>query len=244
MLDLKKSFDRLVVIEGSDGSGKTVQSALLCDYLKRRNYDVHLLDFPDYESKTGELVKAMLRGEFGDDAAKLNPYFTSPMYGIDRFQKLKKVFEENKFEPMDIGICNRYTMSNLIHQGARIRRMSDFKKYYEWLANFEFECLGLPEPICTIYLELPFEVSRANIIKRSEHEGTEIDINETEEYLSIVSKNVERIKMSGFGSNWHFINCYDQANGIMRPVNDIHDEIVDVVFTAFKIAETVRSHFD
>ena len=101
---------KLIVIEGSDGSGKTVQSALLHSYLQDNGVNSKILNFPDYESDTGKLVKSMLSGTFGKDPVTLNPYFTSSMYSIDRKQLWERIKSEKWFDDVDvfvIDICCR-----------------------------------------------------------------------------------------------------------------------------------------
>jgi dTMP kinase len=79
----------LVVIEGTDGSGKATQTKLLVDRLKKDSYIVRTYDFPQYGKKSAELVKKYLRGEFGtakEVGPRLGSFF---MHGIEK-QPLRK----------------------------------------------------------------------------------------------------------------------------------------------------------
>ena len=227
MINLNDFIDNLIVIEGSDGSGKTVQTALLADAINRQMGKgfAKILNFPDYDSQTGQLVQSMLTGKYGGDAKDLNPYFTSPMYSIDRYQYFQKLKNEN--DHIHIAICNRYTMSNLIHQGARISDTNDFISYWNWLYDFEFNKLGLPKPNTVIYLWLPSSVSVSNINRRNKETNRIIDINETEEYLSLVEENVNRIR--GI-TDWDFIYCTDfnEETHMLSPMR-IHSSIIDLL---------------
>ena len=227
---IQNMFDELIVIEGSDGSGKATQAQLLLERIRNsevskmildENRFARILDFPDYNSKTGELITHMLMGGYGNDAKNLNPYFTSPMYGLDRFQYLQKLYSDCNH--ISIGICNRYTDSNLIHQGARIKNNDGLISYWAWLCDFEYNRLKLPFPDHTIFLYVPAYVSLENIRRRSKEDNREMDINETEEYLTIVDRHISRISSM---TDWHIINCYDESAGKMRPIEDIHNEIV------------------
>lgn len=217
-------FDKLIVIEGSDGCGKATQAALLkerFDKIMGSDFSA-ILDFPNYESKTGELITYMLIGGYENDSKNLNPYFTSPMYSLDRFQYLQRINRSGVH--INVGICNRYTDSNLIHQGARIENLNELISYWNWLYDFEFNKLKLRKPDITIFLYVPAYVSIANIEQRAlEDKNRVIDINETAEYLNLVEKNIQRIKPL---ANWHIIDCFDEDKGEMRSIQDIHSEII------------------
>lgn len=68
---------KLVVIEGSDGSGKATQTKLLFEYLKEQGRNVRMVSYPDYDSPSSSLVKMYLGSEFGHDPYSVNAYVTS-----------------------------------------------------------------------------------------------------------------------------------------------------------------------
>ena len=219
---MQRLFKDLIVIEGSDGSGKKTQSEMLKKYLDDNTTAIAtLLDFPDYDSDTGHLVGAMLSGKFGDDAAELNSYFTSPMYSLDRYQYFLKLIRDNPYERKSIGICNRYTDSNLIHQGCRLNG-TELMEYWSWLYDFEYNKLGIPKPSIVLYLDLPFEISYQNVVDRAKENGIETDINEQESYMKMVYDHVHRIHTF---AGWRMINCFDGYRNRMRTREEIHEEI-------------------
>lgn len=221
---------KLIVIEGSDGSGKMVQTALLQSYLSDTvGVKSKILSFPDYQSDTGKLIKSMLSGTFGKDAESLNPYFTSAMYSIDRKQKWEEVKKEKDFDETDIFICNRYMQSNLIHQGARIIDPKELDSFYWWLKDFEYDRLELPKPDLIVYLYLPYEICLRNIERRSKEEGRMIDINESESYMKKVQLNLDRMIREEMISDWEFINCANEDNSGMRSIMDIKSDVIDIV---------------
>ena len=85
---------KLIVIEGTDASGKQTQSELLYEYLKSGNTKVMKLIFPDYESRSSELVKMYLEGCFGKDADSVPPKIASVFYAADRYASYKTKWEE------------------------------------------------------------------------------------------------------------------------------------------------------
>ena len=220
---MKRLFTDLVVIEGSDGSGKKTQSTILIRQLKQYTNNAILLDFPDYDSKTGKLVKSMLDGEFSNKAEDLNAYFTSPMYSIDRYQYLKRMclnYSNGYRTNYPIAIANRYTQSNLIHQGARLFA-DDLIEYWNWLYDFEYNKLCIKKPSVVVYLYLPYEKCFEMIHHRAEEENTTIDINETKEYLALVDDNIKRLRHI---VDWKFVECLNE-NGEMKSAGEINREI-------------------
>ena len=57
---------KLIVFEGTDGSGKATQAKLLAAHLAGSGRRVMEITFPDYESDSSALVKMYLSGQFGD----------------------------------------------------------------------------------------------------------------------------------------------------------------------------------
>ena len=87
---------RIIVIEGTDGSGKKTQTELLYKYLKEQGENVILQSFPNYESASSAPVKMYLNGELGENANCLDAYATSALFAVDRvctWQKLKEAYE-------------------------------------------------------------------------------------------------------------------------------------------------------
>lgn len=111
---------RLIVIEGSDGSGKATQAKKLYDKLVRENKKVKKVEFPNYKSESSALIKMYLSGEFGKDPDSVNPYASSTFYAVDRFASYKKDWEKFYLKG-GIIIADRYTTSNMIHQAAKIK---------------------------------------------------------------------------------------------------------------------------
>ena len=73
---------RLIVIEGTDSSGKETQTAMLFERLSEKISNIRKISFPNYESPACAPVKMYLAGDFGTDAEKVNPYPASTMYAI------------------------------------------------------------------------------------------------------------------------------------------------------------------
>ncbi len=63
---------KLIVIEGTDCSGKFTQLNLLTERLKSLPSAVASFDFPNYDSPTGKVVRMHIDGEFGS-ASEVSP---------------------------------------------------------------------------------------------------------------------------------------------------------------------------
>src|SRR3989344_8561538 len=74
-----------IVLEGSDGSGKTTQFNLLAERLRAAGHDVDTYSFPRYEEPSSYFVNRYLNGEYGP-ATEVSPYTASLFYALDRFE--------------------------------------------------------------------------------------------------------------------------------------------------------------
>ena len=99
---------KLIIIEGSDGSGKATQTKKLYDRLEAENYKIKKVEFPNYNSESSALVKMYLRGDFGKNATDVDPYVCSTFYAVDRYASFKTGWEEF-YNNGGIIICDRYT---------------------------------------------------------------------------------------------------------------------------------------
>ncbi len=68
---------KLIVFEGTDGSGKATQSKLLFERLQREGVDCRKLNFPRYGEKSAALVELYLGGAFGTHPSDVNAYAAS-----------------------------------------------------------------------------------------------------------------------------------------------------------------------
>ncbi len=56
---------KLIVVEGTDCSGKETQTRLLTERLQKENIKVARLSFPMYDTPTGKIIGACLLGKPG-----------------------------------------------------------------------------------------------------------------------------------------------------------------------------------
>ena len=55
---------KFIVIDGTDGSGKTTQANLLIDRLKKSGRNPQMADFPQYNTKSAGMVEEYLSGKY------------------------------------------------------------------------------------------------------------------------------------------------------------------------------------
>ncbi len=170
---------KLIVIDGTDGSGKTTQLNLLAARLKEEGLNVEIADFPQYNTKSAGLVEEYLSGKYGGPN-EVTPYQASVFYAADRFDasfKIKQWLKEGK-----IVLSNRYVSANMGHQGAKIGNSLERKVFFNWLNDFEYQLFGIPRPDLSLILHVPANVSfeLAKNRAREDWKGKTKDIHEND----------------------------------------------------------------
>ncbi len=203
----------IINIEGTDGSGKATQSKILYDYLCAKGYKCKLISFPNYESKSSGAVKMYLNGELGNNY-DLNGYQVSSLYAVDRFVTMKNI----DVAKLDYLILDRYTPSNMIHQSTRIIDRVELDDFLEWVADYEYDRLGLPRPDLTIFLDVPVDISIQFARNRNSlKNGEKKDILEGDEAHLISAYHNAKYIANKF--NWIRIEC--AKNGEIMTVENI-----------------------
>lgn len=211
---------KLIVLEGSDGSGKATQTSRLFERLQNLKIKSMRVSFPNYESESSALIKMYLRGDFGETAESVNPYAASTFYAVDRFASFQTW--RNFYEGDGIVLADRYTGSNMAHQSAKIKRKTDREKFLNWVDDFEFKKLQLPRPDLTFFLDMPPEI--AAMLRRKR--GRE-DIHESD--AAYMQKSYNAYKEIAKKFDWKVINCAE--GNFTRSAVDIHEEIFGVIET-------------
>lgn len=215
---------KLIVFEGTDGSGKSTQFKLLCDRLTGQGAQFHRLVFPQYSEPSSALLRMYLNGEFGSHPTDVNPYAASTFYAVDRYAAWKKVWGE-RYRAGELILSDRYTTSNAIHQGGKLFE-KDQPAFFDWLFDFEYQKLGLPQPDLVIYLDMPTHQSLRLLRSREAATNTKGDIHEVDpDYLALCRQTALRAA-NHYG--WQRIPCVD-GQGQLRTIEDIHQEIWDCV---------------
>ena len=210
---------KLIVLEGTDGSGKSTQFQRLTDRLSQEGRQFQKLVFPQYSEPSSALIRMYLGGEFGARPSDVNAYAASAFYSVDRYASYKKVWGQ-WYESGGLVVSERYTTSNAVHQTSKEppEKQSDFLK---WLYDFEYSKLGLPRPDLVVYLDVPTDFTEKMMRAREAATHTHADSHEQDlEYLA-TCRRTGRAAAEYYG--WTVIGCV--KNGAMRSIDDIHEEI-------------------
>lgn len=168
---------KFIVIDGTDGSGKTTQFNLLIDKLKAEGFDVEIADFPQYNTKSAGLVEEYLSGKYGN-ADEVTPYQSSIFYAVDRFDASFKIREWLKAGK--IVVANRYVSASLGHQGGKIENPLERKVFFNWLYELEYKLFNIPKPDLSLILHVEAEIAQelAKNRHREDWKGKTRDIHE------------------------------------------------------------------
>ncbi len=205
-------------MDGSDGSGKQTQVALLVECLRQQGKKVVSMDFPRYHDKFhGRILKEALQGKFGDFLS-LNPYAASFLYTGDRFEASEEI--KVLLDHGDIVVADRFTTANMIHQGGKLSDPIERQKYLDWITNLEYGYLKLPQPDAILFLRVPVKIS----LKLLEGKKGKDKAEESILYLMQSLACAEAIAPQ-YG--WLMVDC--APDGVMREREDIHQEIVEKI---------------
>ena len=215
---------RLIVFEGTDGSGKSTQFRRLCQRLDGMGRDYQKLVFPQYSEPSSALIRMYLGGEFGTDPNAVNPYAASAFYAVDRYASLKKVWEEY-YRQGGLILTDRYTTSNAVHQAVKCAP-EEREAFLRWLDDFEHEKMGLPRPDGVIYLDMPTEKAVELLRARETATHTQADIHELDTgYLAACRESaLQAAKLLG----WKVLPCVDEG-GALRSIEALHEEIMGLL---------------
>lgn len=219
---------KLIVIEGTDGSGKSTQFARLTQRLSREGHSFQKLVFPQYAEESSALIRMYLNGQFGDKPSDVNAYAASAFYAVDRYASYKKVWGQ-WYENGGLVLSDRYTTSNAVHQASKVSR-EERGEYLGWLYEFEYDKLGLPKPDLTIYLDVPTEYTEKLMRSREASTGTTADIHEKDLSYLATCRAMGREAAAYYG--WTVISCV--RDGAMRSIEDIHEEIYQHIITCLE----------
>ena len=210
---------KLIVIEGTDGSGKSTQFRLLTDRLESEQVKFQKLVFPQYSEPSSALIRMYLGGEFGKSPSDVNAYAASAFYSVDRYASYRKVWGK-WYEEGGLVVSDRYTTSNAVHQASK-EPENKREDFLNWLYDFEYDKLGLPRPDLVIYLDVPSDFTEKMLRHRESETHTHADIHEQDMQYLATCRRMGRAAAEHYG--WTVIRCV--RDGAMRSMEDIHEEI-------------------
>lgn len=211
---------KLIVLEGLDGSGKATQSALLAQVLTARGIACRRISFPNYDSLSSGPVRMYLGGEFGSRPGDVNAYAASAFYAVDRYAGYKSDWGAF-YEAGGLLIADRYTTANAVHQCSKLPR-GQWDAYLDWLFEFEYRRMGIPEPDLVLYLAVDPLLSQELMSGRYAGREEKKDIHERDVAYLEHSRDAAEYCVGRLG--WHRIEC--ERDGAMRPAEEIAAEVL------------------
>tara|TARA_Y100000385_G_C13084080_1_gene635489 strand:- start:1043 stop:1669 length:627 start_codon:yes stop_codon:yes gene_type:complete len=171
---------KFIVIEGTDGSGKSTQIKMLSDRMNELNMPL-LTTLEPTDRPIGKLIRKVLAHEIvvsNDVLAGL--YFSDRLDHLtnDKDGMLKVLSEGTSI------ICDRYYLSSLAY--------NSLNSSMQWVYDLNERCMNLKRPDLTIFLDLEVKES----LRRIEMGRTTVDLFEKEDVLTHVkNKYNEAIDM-------------------------------------------------
>lgn len=221
---------KIIVLEGTECSGKDTQTQLLVHRLKKEGIKVEHLSFPMYDSASGKIVGGPYLGKdyisdsyFKEGVENVDPKVAALYYAADRRYNLKTINEYLR-DGYNL-ILDRYVESNMAHQGCKLLEKDERLKLYNWLETLEYDLLELPKPDLTILLHMPYkkvvELKRGRVGNDDTKNSLVYLKNSEEAYLELASLHNHKV-----------ISCVNKDS--LRDILDIHEEIYNVVKNNWK----------
>lgn len=225
---------KLIVIDGTDGSGKSTQVELLAKALRKEGRIVKLLDFPEYyKNFFGKFIGHCLSEQYYN-WINIHPKIASIAYAADRFESSEKI--RNWLKKGYIVLANRYASANQIHQGGKIANTKKRENFLKWLDEMEYKVFKIPRPDTVFYLNVPIKIILQLIKERNQktsraYTGKKKDIVEGNiPYLTNSNKTANWLAKTQKG--WIKIECV--KNGKIDTRENIHQEIYKKVLKILK----------
>ncbi len=223
---MSESPGKLIVLEGLDGSGKSVQYEMLRDRLMTQKLPVVTVDFPNYESSVfGRLVGRYLNGEFGD-VYEVSPYVSRFLYAGDRLEAQPTLAA--KLQAGHWVLANRYVGSNMAYHSAKLPQ-PERPAFIAWLKRLEFEANRLPRPDLVLFLHAPVATTHRMVAQKTARSYTTAshDIHErNRHFLEIVAE--QYLWLCQNEPNWYRLDVTD-TEGELLPREAIQTRILEVL---------------
>lgn len=209
---------KLIVIEGSDGCGKSTQFNILKENLEKLLPKFRAINFPRYNNQSSYFIKKYLEGHFGKNPKDVNAFAAATFFSLDRYAAFNEEFGENYRDDYVI-LSDRYTTSNAVHQASKV---DNKEEYLEWLFDFEYNKLGIPKPDLVIFLDMPAQYSKRLLHDRG---NQPLDIHELDDEYLQKCYNISLEICEKY--NWKKIHC--TRDNEIRSIEDISWEIMETI---------------
>jgi len=217
------SMGLFIDLEGLDVCGKTTQTELLCKRFEKENIKYKKIKLPDYDSDSSILVRKYLNGDFGKNANDVNAFAASVLFAADRFASYTEKWK-NDYKNGTLIFSDRYTPANALYQMTKLEP-EEWDSYLEWLFDFEYNKIGIPEPTTVVFLDMPVEVSQKLMTSRYNGDESKKDVHECN--VEFLHKCRESALYACKKYGWKVISCAE--NGELLSIETINDRIYDAI---------------
>lgn len=176
----------LIVVEGLDRAGKTVQCQLLLEALQQRGHQVKYIKFPDRNSLTGKIINGYLQGQAQQDDHSIHLLFSA-----NRWEAAQRI-RSDLSDGITI-IVDRYSYSGAVYSAAK--ENPDLSLEWAWQPE-----VGLPRPGLLLFLS----ISSEEAAKRG---GYGEERYETDAMQNKVRHLFERLLSMNHGHDIHVIDA-------------------------------------
>jgi len=204
---------KLIVIDGTDGSGKATQTNLLIERMKREKLPVETMSFPRYGTSFCVPIEAYLHGELGP-ADQINAQTASLFYAIDRCAA-KGTLDTWLASGVNV-VLDRYVTSNMGHQGGKIKSFEKRAEFFRWDDELEFVRLGLPRPVLNVILHVP----TATTLQLVDGRGNKKDMHESDPDHLLAAERTY-LEIAEMFEGFSLIECVE--NGQLLTVEQVHE---------------------
>lgn len=214
---------KLIVLCGTDGSGKATQTKFLVEKLCDSGFASETCDFPQYGKPSCYFVERYLNGVYGT-ADEVGPYRASLFYALDRYEKsfeMHRLLEAGKHI-----VSNRYVSANQAHQGSKLSDRKEREQFLAWIDKLEYGILDIPRPDLTLVLYVPPHIGQKLVEQKTENReylrGKTKDIHE--DNLHHLEQTAEvYLELAEKYAHWLTIHCTE--NEIMKSREVIAQEV-------------------
>ena len=217
---------KLIVIEGTDCSGKETQAKMAVEKLRKKGINIFTYGFPRYDTPTGKIVGGPYLGKsyicdgwFSEGASNVDALVASAYYAADRRYNIAEI--KQHLDNGDIVLLDRYVESNMAYQGGKLKTSEERKRIYEKLDKLEFDIMELPRPDAVIFLYMPYEY--ATILKKGRKEEADQIESDAEHLIQAQNAYLELTKMY----NYIKIDCV--KDDIIRTIDDINNDVTKTI---------------
>lgn len=226
---------KLIVIDGTDGSGKATQTKLLVSRLKKDGKKVEVIDFPDYYGNFfGKFIGHCLSEQYYN-FVKVHPKIASVLFAADRFESKDKI--DKMLKEGYIVIANRYVSANQIHQGGKIKNAKKREDFIKWLDEMEHKVFKIPRPDAVFYLNVPHKfvlklIKRRNTMGSRSYMGKrKHDVHEKDANF-LENSRKSALWLAKTQKNWVKIDCV--KSGVLETRKNIHQQVYDKIKKVLK----------